>query len=168
MREVPLERAGVGHRLHDEVFHGQPVTQRLGRPAHLCVRLTQTHIAILSRYPETGRPQSENRTFSSVRSRDFACLRVVRRMLCSGDTSGGSSMRTLALALLSCALLSLPVTASAAPHRVAVKKVATHPAKQHAKAKATPHHAKPAQHVRDEGAGRARSSRRYASRAQHS
>jgi hypothetical protein len=73
-------------------------------------------------------------------------------------------MRTLALALLSCGLLSLPVAASAAPHRVAGKKAAaTRPAKQHAKMKAAPRHGKaPAQHARYQSNGRS------VSRAQHS
>ncbi len=64
-------------------------------------------------------------------------------------------MRTLALALLSCGLLSLPIAASAAPHRVAGKKAAaTRPAK-HAKVKAAPRHGKSsAQHARYQSNGR--------------
>ena len=70
-------------------------------------------------------------------------------------------MRTLALALLSCGLLSLPVAASAAPHRTTAKKPA-HAATKHAKVKAR-HSAGKAAH-----AARTPSGGRYATRAQHS
>src|SRR4051812_5730685 len=66
VREMPLERAAVRHRLRHEILDGEAATDRFGSPSHLTVRGVPIHPWILSRSSEFRLIGSDIRTIRDM------------------------------------------------------------------------------------------------------
>ena len=66
VRQVPFDRATVGHRLRDEILDGEATTKLLGGAAYVAVGLPEVHTQILSRSSEIRLIGSDIRTIRDM------------------------------------------------------------------------------------------------------